>query len=148
MTSASSSIDDLTIENVRDAYRAIEYYYEQGWTDGLPVVPPTAEKVQEFVDYVGRDPREVVAEMSHLDRQCTVELAAINAVMAGCLKEYFPVVLANLACFKNGFALVQSTTPRAESGSWIDRTAAYADGRPSFGVASTLKVASWRCSSA
>ena len=50
------------------AHRAIEYYYEQGWTDGLPVVPPIAEKVDEFIDYVGRDRTEVVAVMAHLDR--------------------------------------------------------------------------------
>lgn len=108
-----TSVEDLTIENVQDAYRAIEYCYEQGWTDGLPVVPPVAEKVQEFIDYVGRDPQEVVAEMSHLDRRCTVELAAINALMAGCLKEHFPVVLAAFECFRN-FALVQSTTGQAQ----------------------------------
>jgi hypothetical protein len=113
VTSTSHSLEDLTIDNIRDAYRAIEYYYEQGWTDGLPVVPPIAEKVQEFIDHAGRDAHEVVAEMAHLDRRCTVELAAINAVMAGCLKEYFPVVLASLACFRNGFALVQSTTGQA-----------------------------------
>jgi len=110
VTSVSRSIEDLTVDNIRDAYRAIEYYFEQGWTDGLPVVPPIAEKVQEFIAYAGRDPQEVVAEMAHLNRRCTVELAAINAVMAGCLKEYFPVVLASLACFRTGFALVQSTT--------------------------------------
>jgi hypothetical protein len=109
-----TSIDDLTVEDVRTAYRAIEYYYEQGWTDGLPVVPPIAEKVDEFIDYVGRDRSEVVATMSHLDRECTVELAAINAVMAGCLKEYFPIVLAALACFRRGFALTQSTTGQAQ----------------------------------
>ena len=114
-SSRQSGVDDLTVANIRDAYRAIEYYYDQGWTDGLPVVPPIAEKVQEFVEYAGRDPQEIVAEMAHLDRRCTVELAAINAVMAGCLKEYFPVVLASLACFKNGLALVQSTTGQAQS---------------------------------
>jgi len=108
-----TSVEALTVETLRDAYRAIEYYYEQGWTDGLPVVPPIQEKVQEFIDYVGQDPHEVVAEMSHLDRRCTVELAAINAVMAGCLKEHFPVVLAALQCFRN-FALVQSTTGQAQ----------------------------------
>jgi hypothetical protein len=117
MTSTSPgarSAEDLTEDNIRDAYRAIEYYYEQGWTDGLPVVPPIREKVQEFIDYVKRNPDEVVAEMSHLDRRCTVELAAINAVMAGCLKEHLPVVLAAFACFKNGLALVQSTTGQAQ----------------------------------
>ncbi len=90
-----ASLDDLTPEIVDQVtYRAIEYYYEQGWTDGLPVVPPTLDKVAEFVAYSGRDAKEVIANEPHLDRECTVELAAINAIMAGCLKEYFPVVLA------------------------------------------------------
>jgi hypothetical protein len=109
-----TSVDDLTTEDVKRAHRAIEYYYDQGWTDGLPVVPPIAEKVDEFVAYVGRDPQEVVAAMSHLDRSCTLELAAINAIMAGCQKEHFPVVLSALACFRTGFALVQSTTGQAQ----------------------------------
>jgi hypothetical protein len=113
VTSTSPSVEDLTVDDVEKAHRAIEYYFEQGWTDGLPVVPPIAEKVQEFIDYVGLDPQEVVAEMPHLDRRCTVELAAINSVMAGCLKDYFPVVLATLACFRN-YALVQSTTGQAQ----------------------------------
>jgi hypothetical protein len=90
-----ASVEDLTSEAIRGiAHRAIEYYYEQGWTDGLPVMPPVREVVDEFIAYSGRDATEVVAAEPHLDRACTVELAAINAVMAGCLKEYFPIVLA------------------------------------------------------
>ncbi|HZV49839.1 MAG TPA: hypothetical protein VFD49_08725 [Candidatus Dormibacteraeota bacterium] len=76
------------------ARKAIEYCYEQGWTDGLPVVPPSPEAVQSFVQAAGREPGEVIGRMEHLDRACTVQLAAINAVMAGCRPEHFPVVLA------------------------------------------------------
>jgi hypothetical protein len=83
----------------QSALEAIDYYYRMGWTDGLPVVPPTEERVQEFIDYVGRKPDEVVASMEPVLKDCTIEKAAINAVMAGCLPEYFPVVLAALeAC--------------------------------------------------
>src|SRR5437588_262097 len=74
--------------------QAIEYYHDQGWTDGLPVVPATESFVREFLDRTGRDPDEVVLSMPHLNRDCTVRLAAINAALAGCLPEYFPVVLA------------------------------------------------------
>lgn len=74
--------------------QAIEYCYERGWTDGLPVVPPTEEYVREFIEYAGRDPEEVLAVAEHLGRSCTVRQVAINAVMAGCLPEYFPIVLA------------------------------------------------------
>jgi hypothetical protein len=73
---------------------AIEYYAERGWTDGLPVVPATESYVREFLAHTNREPDEAVLAMPHLDRTCTVRLAAINAALAGCLPEYFPVVLA------------------------------------------------------
>lgn len=85
-----------TLEAVRHAREAIEYCYERGWTDGLPVVPPAEEFVEEFLAQVDRDPEEVVIEQEHLGRKCTLRLAAANAVMAGCKPEYFPVVLAAL----------------------------------------------------
>ncbi|GLY66733.1 hypothetical protein [Amycolatopsis taiwanensis] len=76
------------------ARKAIEHAYDQGWTDGLPIVPVTAPMVQEFLATTPRAAGEVVASISHLDRECTVEQAAVNAAMAGCRPEYFPVVLA------------------------------------------------------
>ncbi len=72
----------------------IEHYFRSGWTDGLPVVPPTPERVGEFLDYVGRSPSEILGTEPTKGRVITVEKVAINAVMAGCLPEYFPVVLA------------------------------------------------------
>jgi hypothetical protein len=75
------------------AREAIEYCYEQGWTDGLPVVPASEELLDQFLAHTGRDPDEVLWRMDHLDRECTVRTAAINAAMAGCLPEYFPIVL-------------------------------------------------------
>jgi hypothetical protein len=76
------------------AQRAIEHCYEQGWTDGLPVVPASAPLVERFLAHTGRAPDEVIGKMEHLGRECTVELAAINAAMAGCRPDHFPVVLA------------------------------------------------------
>ena len=76
------------------AQQAIEHCYERGWTDGLPVVPASRPLVDRFLAHTGRDPSEVIGRMEHLGRECTVELAAINAAMAGCRPEYFPVVLA------------------------------------------------------
>ena len=81
----------LEVEDLDDA---IELYYRKGWTDGLPVVPPTEEKVRRFLAAAGREPEEVLGFYSESRRQVTVEKVAINAVMAGCLPEYFPVVLA------------------------------------------------------
>jgi hypothetical protein len=73
---------------------AMEYYARQDWTDGLPVVPVTESYLAEFLSQTSRPPDDVVFAMPHLNRMLTVRLAAINAAMAGCLPEYFPVVLA------------------------------------------------------
>ena len=77
-----------------DAVQAIERCYELGWTDGLPVVPPTTERVGEFLDYAGRPADEVLGSIAERRREINVGKVAANAVMAGCLPEYFPVVLA------------------------------------------------------
>ncbi|MGE5290809.1 MAG: hypothetical protein ACM3ML_27175 [Micromonosporaceae bacterium] len=79
---------------VAHAKAAIEYCYEQGWTDGLPVVPATIADVETFVATTGRDAAEIIGSQQHLGRSITVAQAAANAIMAGCKPEYFPVVLA------------------------------------------------------
>ncbi len=72
----------------------IEACYERGWSDGLPVVPPTQARVLAMLEGTTRAPDEVLGLMpSNLDT-CTVEKVAINAVMAGCRPEYMPVLLA------------------------------------------------------
>lgn len=76
------------------AKAAIEYCYERGWTDGLPVVPATMADVDACLATTGKDAAEVIGALPHLGRSVTVAQAAVNAVMAGCLPEYFPVVLA------------------------------------------------------
>jgi hypothetical protein len=79
-----------------DALEAMELYAEKRWTDGLPIIPPSEERVRAFLDVAGRDPEEIILRVSENRREVTVGLAAINAVMAGCLPAYFPVVLAAL----------------------------------------------------
>ncbi|GHF47287.1 hypothetical protein FHX82_001470 [Amycolatopsis bartoniae] len=76
------------------AQEAIEYCYDQDWTDGLPVVPASRPLVDRFLARTERAPEDVIGTLAQLGRECTVELAAINAAMAGCRPEYFPVVLA------------------------------------------------------
>ncbi|HYB43287.1 MAG TPA: hypothetical protein VEL75_16020, partial [Candidatus Methylomirabilis sp.] len=79
---------------LRGDYSAINRHYEgQGWTDGLPIVPPTEADVREFLRFTDRDPREVVAVLPPRQGEATVERIAINAVMAGCRPEYLPVLL-------------------------------------------------------
>lgn len=77
-----------------DPVQAIEACYALGWTDGLPVVPPTVERVETFLDYVKRSPDEVLGTLPERRREITVGKVVANAVMAGCLAEYLPVVLA------------------------------------------------------
>ena len=74
----------------------VEAMYERGWTDGLPVVPPTVERVQAMLAGTTRDSSEVIAVVPPDLVECTVEKVAINAVMAGCKPEYLPVVIAGL----------------------------------------------------
>jgi len=75
---------------------AIEECYQRGWTDGLPVVPPTVEKVTAMLEHTGLQAGQVLGEVPVRRRTLTAEQAAANAVMAGCLPVYFPVVLATM----------------------------------------------------
>jgi hypothetical protein len=71
-----------------------EMLFARGWTDGLPVVMPTAEKVAAMVAASGRDATDRIGPIPPRWRQATIEKIAINAVLAGCRPEYFPVVQA------------------------------------------------------
>jgi len=72
----------------------VEICYQRGWSDGLPVVPPTPERVLRMLGGTDRDPGEVLGHMPPDLAECTVEKVAVNAVLAGCRPEYLPVVLA------------------------------------------------------
>ncbi len=74
-----------------------ELAFERGWSDGLPVVPPTERRVLAMLEATTRQPDEVVAVVPPDMVECTVEKVAINAVMAGCKPEYLPVVITALA---------------------------------------------------
>ncbi len=73
-----------------------EAMYDRGWSDGLPLVPPTEDRVARMLAGTTRAPDEVVAVVPPALVECTVEKVAVNAVMAGCKPEYLPVVLAAL----------------------------------------------------
>ncbi len=70
-----------------------EAMFARGWSDGLPLVAPTEERVLRMLDGTARDPPEVVGLVPPALAPATVEKIAINAVMAGCKPEYLPVVL-------------------------------------------------------
>ena len=81
----------LEIGGLEDEFEAL---FDRGVTDGLPVVPPTPERVVAMLEHTSRDPGEVVGVVPPYDGEATVEKVAINAVMAGCPAEALPVVLA------------------------------------------------------
>ncbi len=71
-----------------------EYFEAHELSDGLPIVPPTREKVEAFLRYTDRDPEEVLGVMLPDSRAATVWSVAVNGVMAGCRPEYMPVLVA------------------------------------------------------
>lgn len=81
----------VPIASAEDVHEAM---YARGWSDGLPLVPPTDERVRRMLTGTSRAPDEVVAVVPPDLAECTVTKVAINAVMAGCRPEYLPVVLA------------------------------------------------------
>jgi hypothetical protein len=85
--------DTLTAENESEIN---EVFAQRGWTDGLPISVPTRELVDSFLEVGGVDPDEVLLHVSENRRDVTVRLAAVNAAMAGCAPEHFPVVVATL----------------------------------------------------
>lgn len=80
--------------NWDDPIQTMEALYQLGWTDGLPVIPPTSDRVTQFIQHIGQPPHHIVGELPERRRQITIEKIAANAVMAGCLPEYMPVILA------------------------------------------------------
>jgi hypothetical protein len=103
--------DLLTIEG--DLSDVIDYYESQKWTDGLPIVPPTEQAVAKILAYTDLDPDDTLGEISPSRANATVLAVAINAVMAGCRPEYFPVVIAavkGLARHEFNALGIQSTT--------------------------------------
>ena len=79
---------------IGDGEDEIEAMFDRGWSDGLPLVPPTEERVMRMLSGTARDPQEIVGLIPPDLAPATVEKIAINAVMAGCKPEYLPVVLA------------------------------------------------------
>jgi hypothetical protein len=70
------------------------FFYENEWSDGLPIIPPTIEKVREFLKFTDRSPDEVIGVLLPETRQATIWNIAVNGVMAGCRPEYMPVLIA------------------------------------------------------
>ena len=94
----------------RDEEDLQEAYHARGWTDGLPIVAPTPERVHAFLSAAGLEPDVLLGEVPTREVRVTAEQAAINAVMAGCLPEYFPVVVAAVRAHLHEKGNCHSTT--------------------------------------
>ena len=81
---------------VPDLASAMELCYANGWMDGLPVVPPTAEHIGAMLEAAGTAPQQQLAFIENRQVSVTAEKVAINAVMAGCKAEYMPVIVATV----------------------------------------------------
>jgi len=81
------------LDTVEGAIDTIEQYFDNGWTDGLPIVPPTEERVGRMMAASGRNPMDVLGVVPPRLGIATIEAVATNAVMAGCRPEYMPVVV-------------------------------------------------------
>ncbi|WP_146341340.1 hypothetical protein [Nesterenkonia sp. NBAIMH1] len=89
---ATDATNDMVIDG--QPHAALDYYNSNEWADGLPVVPVTESYLAPFLAASARDSEDVLFHIPHLNRSMTVRLAAINAALAGCRPEYFPVVIA------------------------------------------------------
>lgn len=91
------------------------HFHRKGMTDGLPIVPPTREAVDGMLAYTDLDPQKVIAVLPPFKGQATTEKIAVNAVMAGCLPQYFPVVLTAIAALAeeryNLYGVLATTHP-------------------------------------
>ena len=96
--------------SLEDPAAAQEYFHSRGWTDGLPIVPPTPEAVEACLEWAVLAPDHLVGVEPVRGRALTAEKVAVNAVMAGCLPMHFPVVVTALtAMLEEPFLLHGST---------------------------------------
>lgn len=70
------------------------FFYTKLWSDGLPIIPPTIDKVKEFLKFTDRSPDDVIGRLLPENREATAWNVAVNGVMAGCLPEYMPILIA------------------------------------------------------
>jgi hypothetical protein len=90
----TSSLQAEKFEINDDLWDAQAYFEEKGWSDGLPIIPPTEERVSQMLAAVKSEPGDVIGAVPPRWAPANVEKIAINGVMAGCKPEYMPVLIA------------------------------------------------------
>ncbi|MEC7874840.1 MAG: hypothetical protein VX823_10235 [Actinomycetota bacterium] len=93
-----------------DFTAAQELYHSRGWTDGLPIIPPTPELVSACLDWALLPPEHLIGIEPVRERAITAEKLAINSVMAGCLPEHFPLVVASFTAMLQDDFLLHGAT--------------------------------------
>src|SRR5690242_450699 len=100
LTTATAGRGDRSEPGPRDivfrgGYRAVnDFFVKNDYSDGLPIVPPTREAVEEFLRFTDRQPEEMLGVLLPDNRAATVWSIAVNGVMAGCKPEYMPILVA------------------------------------------------------
>jgi hypothetical protein len=116
---------ELELGELEDPFEAMQ---ERGLTDGLPVVPPTAERVVAMLEHTARNPQDLVGLVPPYGGRATVEKVAINAVLAGCAGLELPIVLAAVeAACREDFALHGLIATTAPAGPVVIVSGRYAD---------------------
>ena len=92
--------EDAYVSGTLDEIQQI--FLDSGWTDGLPIVPPTEKAVAEFLRFTDLEPDQSLGAIPPAQRDVTVEHVAVNGVMAGCPPEFMPVLLAFVEAMKDG----------------------------------------------
>ena len=155
VTLVSNTYEPLDVDEFTDLA------YREGWTDGLPVFPPTEKAVTAIIDYLGKGPAEVIGVLSPAEGIATIEKIAINCAIAGCTPEYVLIVIAAVqAMLADEFQLSQVQTSAAgavpcaiisgpvvkQLGFNYDRGAASGDGtRINGAIGRAIALILWNC---
>ena len=83
---------DIIFEGTQEEIQS--YFNKNNWSDGLPIIPPILEKIDEFLKFTDRDPNEVIGILEPFMGNCTIWKVAVNGVMSGCRPEYMPILVA------------------------------------------------------
>ncbi len=101
--SASNQVDDTAAIDLSGSFEEIQsIFHDSGWTDGLPIIPPTAKAVAEFLKFTDLKPDHVIGIIPPAQRSVMVRHVAVNGVMAGCPPEFMPILLAFAEAMKDG----------------------------------------------
>ncbi len=99
LTKPLEKVEDIKEPDMRDIIfsgtfeEVNKYFYKYEYSDGMPIVPPTLEKVDEFLKFTDRKPEEILGVIRPDSREATVWNVAVNGVLCGCRPEYMPVLI-------------------------------------------------------